>query len=103
MQQPLRQVLDEFGNVPEEVCSTVEQTPGGRARGLFDPKAKDYRATMDVCAFNGSEWRARYDNPGPLARRGAPMAPAALEVSLSDGTTLSTNLLPALELFERER
>jgi hypothetical protein len=31
------------------------------------------------------------------------MAPAALEVSPSDGTTLSTNLLPALELFERER
>ena len=69
MQQPLRQVLNEFGNVPEEVCSTVEQTPGGRARGLFDPKAKDYRA-MDVCAFNGSEWRARYDNTGPLPGEG---------------------------------
>lgn len=36
----------------------------GRACGLHDPTAA-YRA-MDVVAFNGSEWRAKADNPGPL-------------------------------------
>jgi hypothetical protein len=45
--------------------SSTQPQPGGRTRGLFDPKTKDYRA-LDVVAFNGSEWRARYDNPGPL-------------------------------------
>lgn len=37
---------------------------GGTARGLYDP-AFAYRA-MDVVAFNGSEWRARRDDPGKL-------------------------------------
>ena len=37
----------------------------GRARGLYDPNANDYRA-MDVVAQNGSEWRATKDDPGPL-------------------------------------
>jgi len=36
----------------------------GEAKGLHDPKA-EYRA-MDVVSFNGSEWRAKYDNPGEL-------------------------------------
>src|SRR4029077_16381619 len=36
----------------------------GRACGLWN-EAENYRA-MDVAAFNGSEWRAVYDNPGPL-------------------------------------
>jgi len=36
----------------------------GEARGLFDPGAT-YRA-MDVVSLNGSEWRAKRDNPGDL-------------------------------------
>lgn len=36
----------------------------GEARGLHDPEAQ-YRA-MDVVSFNGSEWRAKHDNPGAL-------------------------------------
>jgi hypothetical protein len=34
----------------------------GEARGLFDPDA-NYRA-MDVVSLNGSEWRAKRDEPG---------------------------------------
>jgi hypothetical protein len=36
----------------------------GQACGLFDEDAV-YRR-MDVVSFNGSEWRAKHDNPGPL-------------------------------------
>ncbi|QUT07927.1 hypothetical protein KFK14_11360 [Sphingobium phenoxybenzoativorans] len=36
----------------------------GEARGLFDPKAT-YRG-MDTVSFNGSEWRAKHDDPGEL-------------------------------------
>ena len=36
----------------------------GRACGLWN-ETEAYRA-MDVVASNGSEWRAVYDNPGPL-------------------------------------
>jgi hypothetical protein len=36
----------------------------GEARGLYDPEAT-YRA-LDVVSLNGSEWRAKCDNPGPL-------------------------------------
>lgn len=36
----------------------------GEAKGLFDPTI-EYRA-MDVVSFNGSEWRAKCDNPGSL-------------------------------------
>lgn len=36
----------------------------GEARGLYDPEAS-YRA-LDVVSLNGSEWRAKRDDPGPL-------------------------------------
>lgn len=36
----------------------------GTARGLWDAEAS-YRA-LDVVSFNGSEWRAKCDDPGPL-------------------------------------
>jgi hypothetical protein len=36
----------------------------GEARGLYDPEAS-YRA-LDVVSFNGSEWRAKRDEPGEL-------------------------------------
>lgn len=36
----------------------------GEARGLYDPEAS-YRS-LDVVSFNGSEWRAKKDDPGPL-------------------------------------
>lgn len=36
----------------------------GEAKGLHDPAAV-YRA-MDVVSFNGSEWRAKHDNPGDI-------------------------------------
>ena len=130
--------LDEYGNVTggaqardhlrdEKHASHLpaSPSPGGRARGLYDPKA-DYSA-MDVVAFNGSEWRAKVDNPGPLpgdgwmlgakgsrgkpGERGIPgvsvttldLVGFTLVVSLSDETTLHCNLLPAFESFERER
>jgi hypothetical protein len=40
----------------------------GEAKGLFDPEAT-YRA-MDVVSFNGSEWRAKRDDPGELPGEG---------------------------------
>jgi integrin beta 3 len=40
----------------------------GEARGLHDPEAV-YRK-MDVVSFNGCEWRAKQDNPGPLPGNG---------------------------------
>ena len=40
----------------------------GEARGLYDPEAQ-YRA-LDVVSFNGSEWRAKQDSPGPLPGEG---------------------------------
>lgn len=36
----------------------------GEAKGLYDPEAV-YRA-LDVVSFNGSEWRAKRDDPGEL-------------------------------------
>ena len=68
------ELLDEFGNVAgaateKGVCNLDtlggRSAPGGAARGLFDPRIKDYRA-LDLVAFNGSEWRAIKDDPGPL-------------------------------------
>lgn len=40
----------------------------GEARGLFDAEAS-YRK-MDVVSFNGSEWRAKRDDPGELPGEG---------------------------------
>lgn len=40
----------------------------GEARGLFDAEAQ-YRK-MDVVSFNGSEWRAKFDDPGDLPGEG---------------------------------
>ena len=40
----------------------------GEARGLYDPEG-EYRA-MDVVSFNGSEWRAKKDDPGELPGEG---------------------------------
>jgi hypothetical protein len=53
----------------------------GRACGLYDAQTK-YRA-LDIVTFNGSEWRARCDNPGALpgddwmlgAKKGEPGKP----------------------------
>jgi hypothetical protein len=129
-----REMLDDYGNVAGggEIDAPANfpnsgNFASGQARGLFDPKTKDYRA-LDVVAFNGSEWRARRDNPGPLpgdgwmlsakaGTRGKPgergkdglsvkaldMVGYSLVLTLSDGTTLRVNLLPMLELYESER
>lgn len=40
----------------------------GEAKGLYDPEA-EYRS-LDVVSFNGSEWRAKKDNPGELPGAG---------------------------------
>jgi hypothetical protein len=53
----------------------------GAARGLYDAQAQ-YRS-LDVVTLNGSEWRARCDEPGPLpgdgwmlgAKKGEPGKP----------------------------
>jgi hypothetical protein len=47
-----------------EVGPVGEPAYSGRACGLYSA-TEAYRA-MDVVAFNGSEWRAVVDNPGPL-------------------------------------
>lgn len=90
----------------------------GAALGLHDP-AKTYRA-MDAVSFNGSEWRARHDDPGEIpgpgwmlsaskgkrGDRGEPGAPGAdglspvavylrgheLVITLSDGAELTADL-----------
>jgi hypothetical protein len=53
---------------PHEDWAPVAQggadAPVGEVRGLFD-EAQTYRR-FDLVAFNGSEWRARCDDPGPL-------------------------------------
>jgi hypothetical protein len=94
----------------------------GRARGLHDPAAT-YSA-MDVVVHNGSEWRAVRDDPGALPGDGwvldakgsrGKRGPAGVHVtgietvgycimlSLSNGHRLRANLLPMLELYDRER
>jgi hypothetical protein len=124
----MRQALDEYGNLTGDVApapTDAPASPGGRARELYDPTPSYF--AMDVIAFNGSEWRAVRDNPGPLpgagwvlgakGARGRPGERGAagvhvtaldlvgytLVLTLSDGATLNANLLPALELFEREK
>lgn len=102
----------------------------GRACGLWN-ETESYRA-MDVVAYNGSEWRAVYDNPGPLpgdgwkqgakgvkgkpgergekGERGAPgasvvkmvMVDYEIVLLLSDGTQLKCNLLPVIERYYQE-
>lgn len=49
--------------IPENGKDGKDAYPG-EAKGLFDPEAA-YRA-MDVVSFNGSEWRAKRDDPGEL-------------------------------------
>jgi integrin beta 3 len=44
----------------------------GEVLGLFDPKGT-YRK-FDLVTFNGSEWRAKRDNPGPLPGDGWQLA-----------------------------
>ncbi|MBT1512563.1 hypothetical protein KIP88_18835 [Bradyrhizobium sp. SRL28] len=115
---------DQLRNVP-----STAHLPGGQARGLYDPKATDYRA-MDCVAQHGSTWIAKVDNPGHApgsgsdwmlgAMRGARGRPGergrdgvhvcaldlvgyCIVIALSDGQTLNVNLLPMLELFDRER
>ncbi|MGY3122753.1 hypothetical protein ACVWXQ_006690 [Bradyrhizobium sp. S3.14.4] len=115
-------VVDLYGNSIDDGDEARE--PYGRVMGLHDPDAKYYR--HDIVAHNGSEWRARYDNPGPLpgdgwtlgakgarGRQGEKGEPGVhvksievvgycFKIGLSDGATLSANLLPMLERFKRE-
>ena len=87
----MRQLIDDYGNVIRMAAAPPVPGPpgemgpagpagapgergepgpigepgyGGRACGLYSATAV-YRA-MDVVAFNGSEWRANRDDPGPL-------------------------------------
>jgi len=53
---------------PGEVGAAGDPGYPGRACGLYSAAAA-YRA-MDVVAFNGSEWRAVADDPGPLPGAG---------------------------------
>jgi integrin beta 3 len=98
----------------------------GEARGLFDPAAS-YRG-LDRVAFNGSEWVARQDNPGPLpgdgwmlaakvgakgergdrGPRGEPGEPGIslanaklVEWAITDGKA-SIDLLPLFDKFREE-
>lgn len=49
--------------IPENGKDGADAYPG-EAKGLFDPTVT-YRA-LDVVSFNGSEWRAKKDEPGEL-------------------------------------
>jgi HK97 family phage portal protein len=107
---------------PGEKGDKGEPAYGGRACGLYSAGAA-YRE-MDVVAFNGSEWRAVRDDPGPLpgdgwvlgakgsrgkpgerGERGEPgtkvaelvLADDALVVVQSDGSALSVDLAPLRE------
>jgi hypothetical protein len=113
-----------------EKGATGEPAYPGRACGLWN-ESESYRA-MDVVAFNGSEWRAVYDNPGPLpgdgwkqgakgvkgkpgergekGDRGMPgvsvvkmvVVDFEIRLLLSDGTQLACNLLPVIERYYQE-
>jgi HK97 family phage portal protein len=69
----LRDKIDDYGNVVRlpgppgergEKGDKGEPGNSGRARGLYS--ATEAYAALDVVAFNGSEWRAVRDDPGPL-------------------------------------
>jgi HK97 family phage portal protein len=107
---------------PGERGDKGEPGNSGRACGLYDPAAA-YSA-LDVVAWNGSEWRAVRDDPGPLpgdgwmlgakgsrgkpgerGERGEPgtkvaelaLAGSDLVVVQSDGSALSVDLAPLRE------
>jgi hypothetical protein len=46
------------------VAERGQDAPVGEVRGSYDPTAK-YRR-FDIVAYNGSEWRAKVDDPGQL-------------------------------------
>jgi hypothetical protein len=91
----------------------------GEARGKYEPD-ESYRA-LDRVSFNGSEWIAKRDEPGPLpgdgwmlgaqGKRGRP-GPGIEAVSLdgyklafeaSDGKRLTIDLRGVFERYEEER
>lgn len=114
-------MVDLYGN---SIDDGEHREAFGRVTGLHDPHARYFKYDLAVC--NGSEWRARYDDPGPLpgdgwalaakgnrgkpGERGEPgvhvtgieVTGYCLVIALSDGTTVSANLLPVLERFKRE-
>ena len=55
----------------------------GEAKGLWS-ETESYRA-MDVVAFNGSEWRAVYDNPGRCQATAGSRAPRVSRASRATG------------------
>lgn len=89
----------------------------GEARGLYD-RAETYRK-LDHVTFNGSEWIARQDDPGPLpgegwtlgAKRGkaglgikdVTVRDYAFLMELSNGKTLAVDLRPMFERYDEER
>lgn len=46
------------------VAAKGRDAPVGEVRGLYDEKEQYNK--FDLVAFNGAEWRAKYDNPGSL-------------------------------------
>jgi integrin beta 3 len=118
-------IVDLYGNALDDGEAGEHREPFGRVCGLHNPGARYYR--HDVVSQNGSEWRAVRDDPGPLpgdgwclgakGSRGRPGERGkdgvhvvgveaigyCLKIGLSDGTTVSANLLPVLERFARER
>jgi len=46
------------------VAARGKDAPVGEVRGAYDPEA-EYRK-FDLVAWNGGEWRAKGDDPGPL-------------------------------------
>lgn len=46
------------------IAAAGRDAPIGTVHGLYDPTA--YYRAFDLVVFNGSEWRAKHDDPGPL-------------------------------------
>lgn len=116
-------IVDLYGNSSTEGGERRE--PFGRVCGLYDRRERYFR--HDTVTHNGSEWRAVKDDPGPLpgdgwrlgakGSRGRPgekgepglhvkamnLTGYTVTIELSDGSRLHCNLLPAFELYERER
>jgi len=91
----------------------------GEPRGKYD--GKEFYQKLDRVSFNGSEWIARKDPPGPLpgdgwmlgamGKKGRPgvgiqnavVRDYALVLEMTDGKTLSIDLRGMFERYDQER
>jgi hypothetical protein len=105
--------------MPGEMAEPGRDGVTGEARGQFD--AGEVYAKHDRVASNGSEWIAKYDNPGPLpgdgwmlgaqGKKGKPGVGIhraitkgyALVLETTDGKALTLDLRGMFERYDEER